>query len=343
MKIKKLLSIILVVVMVTSVCPVLNTFATEERIAIASGICGAEGDNLTWVLYDDGELVISGEGEMDWYFVHFDDGRFSVPEKLPSWYDYYNKIEVITVEEGVTSIGHNAFLGENAVYSRINLPKSLVFIEDDLLTEEELIATRSIQYFLTVCCAGNGGSIQSKLCDFTYDKKTQKSTRTYKETLGNGVSIHSDYGSVYSDGAEPEVFCRILTDYAGMKRPGLGEKVYYAQYYAGEHENIKLVWAMSISSGDLERVSDANGLYVKAVVTNINKFDSDIKLELKDSDGTVIDSDKAVVYETKQKKPVVYYLTQPIKIILGFPLMLLYYGGMVFIAPIIGFFNSIFN
>ncbi len=343
MKLKRLLSAFLAVVMAFGVCPVMNVFAEEERNVIDSGICGLQGDNLKWKLFDDGELVISGEGEMDWYFIHFDNGRFSVPEKLPTWYKYYSQIEVITVEEGVTSIGHNAFLGENAVYSRINLPESLLFIEDELLSEKELIATRSIHYFLAVCCAGNGADIQIKVCDFTYDKKAEKSTKTYKETLNNGITIHPDYGSIYSGGEEPEVFCRILTDYAGMKKPGIGEKIYYAQYYSGEYEDTKLVWAMSISSGDLERVSDENGLLVKAIVTNINKFDSNIKLELQDKDGNVLDSDKAVVYETKPTNPVVYYLTLPIKIILGVPLMFLSYGGTVFISPIIGFFNSIFK
>lgn len=343
MKLKRLLSVFLAVVMAFGACPAMNVFASEERTVVDSGICGAEGDNLKWALYDDRELVISGEGEMDWYFIHFDNGRFSVPEKLSPWYKHYNQIEVITVEEGVTSIGHNAFLGENAVYSRINLPESLLFIEDELLSEKELIATRSIHCFLAVCCAGNSADIQIKVCDFTYDKNTDKSTKTYKETLNNGIAIHPDYGSVYSGGEEPEAFCRILTDYAGAKKPGIGEKIYYAQYYAGEYEDIKLVWAMSISSGDLERVSDENGLLVKAIVTNINKFDSNIKLELQDKGGNVLDSDKAVVYITKPTNEIVYYLTLPIKIILGAPLLLLYYCGMVALAPVAGFFNSIFK
>lgn len=343
MKFKKLLSVFLAVIFIFSAFSTVNAFASEDRDVIASGICGLQGDNLKWTLYDDGELVISGEGEMDWYFVHFDDGRFTIPEKLPTWYKYYSQIEVITVEEGVTSIGHNAFLGKNTVYRRINLPESLLFIEDDLLSEKELIVTRSILYFLAICCASDATNIQTKVCDFTYDNKTQECTRTYKETLKNGVGIHSDYGSVYSGGEEPEAFCRILTDYAGAKKPGIGEKIYYAQYYAGEYEDIKLVWAMSMSSGELERVSDENGLFVKAIVTNINNFDSNIKLALKDNDGNVLSSDKAVVYETKQTNPVVYYLTLPIKIILGVPLMLFYYGGMVIVAPIIGFFNSIFK
>ncbi len=97
MKLKKLLSIVLAVIMVLGVCPVMNVFAAEERTVIDSGICGLQGDNLAWTLYDDGELVISGEGEMDWY-VPFNG------EKLAPWNDYYDKIKVITLEEGVTSI-----------------------------------------------------------------------------------------------------------------------------------------------------------------------------------------------------------------------------------------------
>ena len=41
---------------------------TVETEYTASGTCGAEGDNLTWTLCDDGTLTISGTGEMaDWF------------------------------------------------------------------------------------------------------------------------------------------------------------------------------------------------------------------------------------------------------------------------------------
>ena len=32
---------------------------------LASGTCGAQGDNLTWTLTDDGTLTISGKGDME--------------------------------------------------------------------------------------------------------------------------------------------------------------------------------------------------------------------------------------------------------------------------------------
>ena len=38
---------------------------TNAADVVESGVCGAEGDNLTWTLDDEGTLTISGEGEME--------------------------------------------------------------------------------------------------------------------------------------------------------------------------------------------------------------------------------------------------------------------------------------
>lgn len=62
---------------------------------MASGTCG---DNLTWVLYNDGELVISGTGEMWNYSL-----------TVEPWYEYRDLIEELTIEYGVSSIGYRAF------------------------------------------------------------------------------------------------------------------------------------------------------------------------------------------------------------------------------------------
>lgn len=47
----------------------LGAAAYAEPAVIDSGTCGADGDNLTWTLYDTGELVIDGTGRMTDY-VH---------------------------------------------------------------------------------------------------------------------------------------------------------------------------------------------------------------------------------------------------------------------------------
>ena len=101
MKIKKLISLILCVVLAVAVIP-MQAFAENERKTVDSGFCGAQGENLSWILYDDGELVISGEGPMASYSIGSSTNQ-------PGWYKYYDMIDVITLEEGVTIIGSNAF------------------------------------------------------------------------------------------------------------------------------------------------------------------------------------------------------------------------------------------
>lgn len=56
------------------------------------------GDNLTWSLSEDGVLTISGEGDM-WDFK----------EGTSPWYDYYESVFSVNIEDGVTSIGDSAF------------------------------------------------------------------------------------------------------------------------------------------------------------------------------------------------------------------------------------------
>ena len=77
-----------------------------------SGSCGT---NLTWTLYDNTELVISGPGEMrDFYST---DGN-------APWYNYRGIIESVIINEGVTSIGAYAFQNCTAL-TLVELPDSL--------------------------------------------------------------------------------------------------------------------------------------------------------------------------------------------------------------------------
>ena len=78
--------------------PALDLFAEDENV-IASGECGANGDNLTWVLTDDGTLTISGSGKMKSYS----------DSSVAPWYAKRTKILSVVVEDGVTSNGSCAF------------------------------------------------------------------------------------------------------------------------------------------------------------------------------------------------------------------------------------------
>lgn len=86
------------------------------------------GENVTWTVQS-GVLTISGMGPMmdynlypmESYLIEFSD------ESAPPWvHDHYAHIS-IKIEEGVTSIGDNAFRGKSAV-EYISIPKSVTYI-----------------------------------------------------------------------------------------------------------------------------------------------------------------------------------------------------------------------
>ncbi len=112
----------------------------DDRAVTASGTCGAQGDNLSWTLYEDGELVIEGEGAMaefgycgaPWYGsfseeIHsatIGDGVSSIGSY--AFYECCN-LNSVTISDGVTSIGEYAFNNCRFLGS-ITLPSSLTSI-----------------------------------------------------------------------------------------------------------------------------------------------------------------------------------------------------------------------
>lgn len=90
---KRWISLLLVFVMVTALVP---QMATEAR-AVQSGTCG---DNLTWVLDDEGTLTISGTGEMYDYKFNNDFTGFDTP-----WFSLSGSIKTVKFESGVAAVG----------------------------------------------------------------------------------------------------------------------------------------------------------------------------------------------------------------------------------------------
>ena len=80
-------------------CLCLGVAAYAEGNVVASGTCGAEGDNLTWTLDEGGQLTISGAGDM----ANYDYGT-------APWYKNRLEIMSVMIEDGVTSIGAYAFI-----------------------------------------------------------------------------------------------------------------------------------------------------------------------------------------------------------------------------------------
>ena len=127
---KRILSLLLVLLMVVSLVP--TAVLAEETSIIASGKCGAEGDgsNLTWVLYENGTLEISGTGKMaNWDYKYY----YEIP-----WYYRLNEIKNVIINEGVTSIGTCAFYykGREGTYvigasiTSVTIPNSVTSIAE---------------------------------------------------------------------------------------------------------------------------------------------------------------------------------------------------------------------
>lgn len=82
---------------------------------IERGFCG---DNVTYALYDDGTLVISGSGKMKEYDIH---------ETKAPWYRNNNIIKKVQIQDGVTSIGDDAFYDCSDLTS-VTIPSSVTNI-----------------------------------------------------------------------------------------------------------------------------------------------------------------------------------------------------------------------
>ncbi len=279
---RKILSVILCAVLLFTTASV--AFAAEDgRKVIDSGFCGAQGENLTWTLYDDGELVISGEGEMDWYYPQL--------EKYSPWHEHYGKIDVITVEEGVTSIGLKAFVTDDySRYYKVSFPKSLQYIEGDMFCDISL--TRVPGQHLAYCYAGtNNDFLKIKRREYTV--KAEGSEPVRELIYDNGPLTWSDYQhymKVYFDGNEPEAFCDLVPD----KEHGVD---LVAHYYSSDVKAEKLIW-YRIHNGRDKKVAEMNvGEYeIKEFYSNtFLSGEYYLRADVVDGDGNVIVSSEEVL------------------------------------------------
>lgn len=105
---KRWISLLLVLCLLLSVVPV-----TAHAIN-ASGTCG---ENLTWILSNDGVLTISGSGAMESYASSID----------TPWSKISDSIRTIQISDGTISIGDYAFAG--LLYlTDVSISKSVEFI-----------------------------------------------------------------------------------------------------------------------------------------------------------------------------------------------------------------------
>lgn len=102
----------------------LQLTAPADKEKTASGKCG---DNLTWVLDDEGTLTISGTGKMYDYsdgFELWNSWANGYLETAPEWFANRDKIVHIVIKDGVENIGNQAFKGLRKIEAVV-IPTSL--------------------------------------------------------------------------------------------------------------------------------------------------------------------------------------------------------------------------
>lgn len=91
---------------------------TVSAVDEKNGISGNYSENITWTLDEDGVLTLSGEGEIP-----------DLTESAP-WSSRRADIQTIIVEDGITSIGKDVFIGLEDLTS-VSLPKGIKSISDN--------------------------------------------------------------------------------------------------------------------------------------------------------------------------------------------------------------------
>jgi predicted secreted protein len=98
-------------------CALLLSVQAHASTVVDSGTCGADGDNVTWTLDDEGTLTISGTGAMQ---------NYSTSSDSP-FYQKRTSIKTAVIETGVTSIGKYAFSDCSSLTS-VTIPEGVTSI-----------------------------------------------------------------------------------------------------------------------------------------------------------------------------------------------------------------------
>lgn len=101
-------------------------YGADGPFTIRSGDCGEEGDNVQWVLSEDGTLTITGSGKIRGFSNSDNHGYngYTTDDSSP-WPE--NLVKRVVIGEGITEIGDNAFIS-SCNLEEIDLPTSLTRI-----------------------------------------------------------------------------------------------------------------------------------------------------------------------------------------------------------------------
>ena len=163
---------------------------------LAFGECGTEGSDVHYVLYQNGTIYVFGNGEIK------DQAFFNIGDT------YHQTFTKLIIDEGVTAIGKNAFVGNPL--GNITLPDSLKTIGDGAFSN---IVISNIHFGSGLETIGGGA----------FDTCFTGSASQKNLVLPDSVKTVKDYAFAYCDGLEEITF--------GPNVEAVGDQA----LYCGEH------------------------------------------------------------------------------------------------------------
>ncbi len=173
-----------------------TTFAADSD-NIAFGKCG---DNLTWILDNEGTLTISGTGSMTNYGKKQIDGRDIT---TAPWGEYADILRKLVINEGITNISTYAFLGCNTFTGNLIIPNSVTEIDSEAFKNcngftgslEFPDSVTKIGYSAFYNCSGFNGNlvIPDNVTVLGYYAFYNCSSLTGSLIIPNGITKIGDY------------------------------------------------------------------------------------------------------------------------------------------------------
>ena len=157
---------------------------------VAEGYCGGEGDgtNLKWKLTNDGVITISGKGAMKSF-------RANAP-----WKSYRALIKTVVIENGVTTVGYDAFDSCTELRSAV-IGNTVTLIEDFAFGRCEKLTSVTVGYNvesisgLAFCyCPAIMEIVNYSILDLRVGDST------YGELCANALEVHSAKSKLASKG-----------------------------------------------------------------------------------------------------------------------------------------------
>ncbi len=267
---KKIISTFLCVVMLATFIPFFASAEGEGRDVIDSGTCAK---NVTWVLYDDGELVFSGTGVVP--------PCYNVEQGYDRWSKYFPQVKVITIQDGIRGISKEAFATDKGIASaslyKITIPDSVTYIGEDIV-DAKLMSAQNGERLSAICFAGS----EEKWNSF-FSEPGQK---YYDGIVGRWEK--------YFNGEEPKPHCMIK--YGRYSNNEYGDQIEEGpfavgvEYYA-EDMDVSFEWNVTGTTEILKEYKDGNGVVTGLELKPFKRGNAYVSVKMFDKDGNVIGSD----------------------------------------------------